>query len=143
MSNAMRKGIMKGKYGLLLALVGLAFSAAIPVADAAVYVPGLAQAQFSGSANKTDDIVSAANLTYAAGPIMANTSGSAKDWNGTTWSWGDNRTFGYIGQMWMEVGKTYTFGKSIDDWTYVVVNGTTVIDNDTYNDIRRRLQHRW
>ena len=126
---------MKNKHGLLLALAGLAFSAVIPVADAAVYVPGLAQAQFSGSANKTDDIASAANLTYAAGPIMANTSGSAKDWNGTTWSWGDNRTFGYIGQMWMEVGKTYTFGKSIDDWTYVVVNGTTVIDNDTYNAI--------
>lgn len=126
---------MKNKHGLLLALAGLAFSAVIPVADAAVYVPGLAQAQFSGSANKTDDIVSATNLTYAAGPIMANTSGSAKDWNGTTWSWGNNRTFGYIGQMWMEVGKTYTFGKSIDDWTYVVVNGTTVIDNDTYNAI--------
>ena len=127
---------MKSKRSLVLALAGLAFSAVVPAADAVVYVPGLAQAQFdTGSIDRNSDISSATNLTYAAGTIMANTSSSAQDWNGTTWSWANSRNFGYVGQMWMEVGKTYTFGKSIDDWTYVVVNGTTVIDNDTYNAI--------
>ncbi len=127
---------MKIKHGFLFALAGLAFSAVVPTADAAVYVPGLAQAQFDGSStDKTSDIASAANLTYTAGPIMANTSGSAKDWDTTSWSWADNRVFGYIGEMWVEEGTTYTFGKSVDDWTYIVVNGTTIIDNGTYNAI--------
>ena len=127
---------MKIKHGFLFALAGLAFSAVVPTADAAVYVPGLAQARFDGaSTDKTSDIASAANLTYTAGPIMANTSGSAKDWDTTSWSWADNRVFGYIGEMWVEEGTTYTFGKSVDDWTYIVVNGTNIIDNGTYNAI--------
>ena len=127
---------MKIKHGFLFALAGLAFSAVVPTADAAVYVPGLAQARFDGaSTDKTSDIASAANLTYTAGPIMANTSGSAKDWDTTSWSWADNRVFGYIGEMWVEEGTTYTFGKSVDDWTYIVVNGTNLIDNSTYNAI--------
>ena len=103
MFNAIRKGNMKSKHGFLFALLALAFFAVVPAADAAVYVPGLAQAQFDGaSTDKTSDIAAAANLTYAAGPIMANTSGSAKDWNNTSWSWAGNRVFGYIGEMWVE-----------------------------------------
>ena len=127
---------MKSKHGLVFALAGLALFMVIPAADAAVYAPGLAQAQFDGaSTDKTSDIATAANLTHAAGPIMANTSGSASDWDGTSWSWSGNRVFGYIGEMWVEKGKTYTFGKSVDDWTYIVLDGTTVIDNGTYNNI--------
>ena len=128
---------MKIKHGFLFALAGLAFSAVVPTADAAVYVPGLAQAKFTGSStDKTSDIASAANLTYTAGPIMANTTGSAKDWDNTSWSWADNRVFGYIGQMWMEAGTTYTFGKSVDDWTYIVVDGTTLIDDNGWNSFK-------
>ena len=127
---------MKSKHGLVFALAGLALFMVIPAADAAVYAPGLAQAQFDGaSTDKTSDIATAANLTHAAGPIMANTSGSASDWDGTSWSWSGNRVFGYIGEMWVEKGKTYTFGKSIDDWTYIVLDGTTVIDNGPYTNI--------
>lgn len=135
----MRKGksIMKSKRDLLLALAGLAFSAVVPAADAAVYVPGLAQARFDGaSTDKTSDIASAANLTHAAGPIMANTTGSAKDWDNASWSWADNRVFGYIGEMWVEAGTTYTFGKSVDDWTYIVVDGTTLIDDNGWNSFK-------
>jgi len=134
----MRKGksIMKSKRDLLLALAGLAFSAVVLAADAAVHVPGLVQAKFTGSStDKTSDIASSSTLAYAAGPIMANTSGSAKDWNGSSWSWGGNTVFGYLGEMWVEAGTTYTFGKSVDDWTYIVVDGTTVIDNGQYNSI--------
>ena len=67
---------------------------------------------------------------------MANTTGSAKDWDNTSWSWADNRVFGYIGEMWVEEGTTYTFGKSVDDWTYIVVNGTPLIDNNSYNSFQ-------
>ena len=127
---------MKNKHGLILALAGLAVFAVVPAVDAAVCVSGLAQAKFTGSStDKTSDIASSSTLAYAAGPIMANTSGSANDWDGTSWSWGGNTVFGYLGEMWMEAGTTYTFGKSIDDWTYVVVNGTTIIENSTYNAI--------
>ena len=127
---------MESKHGFLFALLALAFSAVVPAADAAVYVPGLAQAQFDGSqTDKTSDIASAANLTYTAGPIMANTTNDGYDWDGTKWSWAGNRVFGYIGEMWVEAGTTYTFGKSVDDWTYIVVDGTTIIDNGTYNAI--------
>ena len=118
-----------------LALAAAFLALALP-ARATVYAPGLAQAQFDGSStDKASDIAVAANRTHAAGPIMANTSGSAKDWNGTSWSWSGNRVFGYIGEMWMEAGTTYTFGKSVDDWTYIVVDGTTLIDNSTWNAI--------
>ena len=125
-----RAVISAGALVFLFVLTAFALSA-----QATVYAPGLAQAQLSGSANKTDDIASAANLTHAAGTIMANTSKSANDWNGTSWNWADNRTFGYIGEMWAEAGTTYTFGKSVDDWTYLVVDGTKLIDNGTYNAI--------
>ena len=118
---------------LPILLLALAFSA-----RAAVYAPGLAQAKFTGaSTDKTSDIAASSTLTYAAGPIMANTSGSAKDWDGTSWSWGNNTVFGYLGEMWMEAGTTYTFGKSVDDWTYIVVDGTTLIDNGTYNSFQK------
>ena len=128
---------MKSKHGFLFALAGLAFSAVVPAADAAVYVPGLAQARFDGaSTDKTSDIASAANLTHAAGPIMANTTGSAKDWDNTSWSWAGNTVFGYIGEMWVEAGTTYTFGKSVDDWTYIVVDGTTLIDDNGWNSFK-------
>lgn len=127
---------MKIKHGFLFALAGLAFSAVVPTADATVYAPGLAQAQFDGSStDKASDIAAADNRTYAPGPIMANTTGSANDWNNASWSWANNRVFGYIGEMWVEEGTTYTFGKSVDDWTYIVVNGTNIIDNGTYNAI--------
>ena len=128
---------MKSKHGFLFTLAALAFSAVVPTADAAVYVPGLAQAQFDGSStDKESDIAPAANLTYTAGPIMANTTGSANDWNNASWSWANNRVFGYIGEMWVEEGTTYTFGKSVDDWTYLVVDDTTIIDNNSYNSFQ-------
>lgn len=129
---------MKSKHGFLFTLAALAFSAVVSATGATVYAPGLAQAQFDGAAtDKTSDIAAAANLTHAAGPIMANTTGSAKDWGNTSWSWTGNRVFGYIGEMWVEAGTTYTFGKSVDDWTYIIVDGTTLIDNNSYNSFKK------
>ena len=97
---------------------------------AAVYAPGLLQAKFTtGQEDRTNDIASATSTAYAAGTIMANTTGSAKDWDGTSWAWSGNSSFGYLGEMWMESGTTYTFGKSVDDWTYVKINGEVLLDN--------------
>ena len=101
---------------------------------AAVYAPGLLQAKFTtGQEDRTNDIASATSTAYAAGTIMANTTGAAKDWDGTSWAWSGNSSFGYLGEMWMESGTTYTFGKSVDDWTYVKINGEVLLDNSTWN----------
>lgn len=110
-------------------------------ARASVYVAGLGQAQFDYSDTndaygKRDDIASAANLTFTAGTIMADTTGSAKDHAGTSWSWAANRQFGYLGEMHMEAGTTYTFGKSVDDSTYLVVDGQTLINDTTWNSFK-------
>ncbi|MBR1920755.1 MAG: hypothetical protein IJ829_01985, partial [Kiritimatiellae bacterium] len=115
------------------ALAAVVLSAVLPV-RAAVYAPGLAQAKFkTNQSDKTSDILSSSTLTYAAGPVLANTTGSATDLGGASWAWENNTTFGYLGEMRVEAGTTYTFGKSVDDWTYIVVNGTTLIDNGTHD----------
>ena len=108
-------------------------------AHAVVYAPGLLQATFTtGQEDRTSNISSAPASTsaYAAGTIMANTTGSAKDWNESTWKWDGNTVFGYLGEMWMESGTTYTFGKSVDDWTYVKINGEVFLDNNTWNGFK-------
>ena len=115
----------------------LFLAASVPHAGAEVYVPGLAQAKFTGaSTDRTSDIESSSTLTHAAGTVMANTTSSAKDWNGEPWSWNDNSVFGYVGEMWFEAGKTYTFGKQVDDWTYVKIDGTVYLDNGTWNSFQ-------
>ena len=99
-----------------------------------VYSAGLYQAQFgTGQEDRTSDIATAAALTIAPGTVMADTTKDATDWAGKTWSWADKRNFGYLGEMYMTSGTTYTFGKSVDDWTYVVIDGDVLIDNNTYN----------
>lgn len=101
-----------------------------------VYSAGLYQAQFgTGQEDRESDIATAAALTIAPGTVMADTTKdkSATDWAGTTWSWADNRNFGYLGEMYMTSGTTYTFGKSVDDWTYVVIDGDVLIDNNKHD----------
>lgn len=110
-------------------------AASITALQATVYIPGFIQAQLSGSANNTDDILTAEQTTYTAGAVMGNTSGSAQDLYGNNWSWGDNRSFGYLGQIYLDADTTYTFMKSIDDWTYIKIGETVVIDNGTYNNL--------
>ena len=99
-----------------------------------VYSAGLFQAQFgTGQEDRTSAIATAAALTIAPGTVMADTTKDATDWAGKTWSWADNRNFGYLGEMYMASGTTYTFGKSVDDWTYVVIDGDVLIDNNKWD----------
>ena len=125
------KNKLKGLFAIAIAVVSTV------ALQATTYIPGLAQAQFSGSSNVNlnNDILSADNLTYVAGPIMANTSNTAYDWLGKGWSWGNNRDFGYVGQMYMEKDVTYTFAKSIDDWTYIKIEDTVIIQNTAYQNL--------
>lgn len=116
---------------LMMALLATSISAV----QATVFVPGLAQGTLSGSFNKTDNILTAGTVAYTPGAIMANTSNSAKDLLGVTHSWGDNKTFGYVGKIYFEADTTYIFMKSIDDSTYIKIDDKVIIDNGSYNTI--------
>jgi len=99
-----------------------------------VYSAGLHQAQFgTGQEDRESAIATADDHTIASGTVMADTTKDATDWTGKTWSWADKRNFGYLGEMYMTSGTTYTFGKSVDDWTYVVVNGDVLLDNNAWD----------
>ena len=115
----------------LLALASLA----LPARAGTVYRPGLWQASLSGAANWTGDILAASNRERAPGTMMAEiTSSTNNPITGTTCSWGDNKTWGYAGQMYMRAGVTYHFYKFVDDNGNYVVDGTTILQNHTsYN----------
>ena len=111
-------------------------TAPAPFPPTKVFAGGLVQAQIDGAQeNRTTAIadVADANKAFVPGTIMANTTGNGTDSAGKTWSWTDNRVFAYGGKMWMEGGTTYTFGKMVDDWTYVVIDGSVLLDNNTWN----------
>ena len=101
-----------------------------PIDRTIVFVPGLVQAKLSGYENWTTDVKTHATATCAPGAIMASVSGSAfNPYNGTTNYWGHEETWGYVGQMWMEGGRTYWFAKSFDDNAYAKVDGNVVFAN--------------
>ena len=107
-----------------------------PFSPLKVYASGLVQAQLSGAMDRTTDILSHSTATNAPGAIMASTSGSATNpFNGKSYSWGGNTTFGYVGQMYMDAGTTYWFGKYIDDSGDVTVDGTQIMKDDTWNGL--------
>lgn len=118
-------------------LLPLLLALALP-AFATVYAPGLVQVRLSGSMDKTTSAaVALANgtATNVPGAIMASTSGAATNpYDGQSYEWGGNTTWAYFGQMYFEAGKTYYFGKYIDDAGYLVVDGTTIMDNGGYQD---------
>ena len=121
---------MKPSFVLLLLLL-----CAVLPARAAVYAAGLVQARLTtGRVDRETPIATDPTRTFAAGTVMANTNNGGKDWNGTDWSWGDNMSFAYAGEMWMEEGTNYVFGKWVSGWSYLVVGGTVVIDNGVWNE---------
>ena len=111
-----------------------------PFSPGKVYLAGLMQVKLASAIDKTTSAADAlANGTAVAvpGAIMASTSTSADNpYDGQAYWWGGNTTWAYIGQMYFEAGKTYYFGKNIDDSAYVTIDGTVVMDNDAYNQLR-------
>ena len=120
------------------ALLPLLFLALALPAAATIYAPGLVQVRLSGSMDKTTTSAAAlANGTavHVPGAIMASTANNATNpYDGQSYAWGGNTTWAYIGQMYFEAGKTYYFGKYVDDAGYLVVDGTKIMDNGGYQD---------
>lgn len=106
-------GPFSGSYGLSGATQ---WTAPAPTADAE-RTPGAVMAQF-----------------YVGSDAAAATDGYQNPWTGNTTYWNaQNTTFAYTGQMWMEGGTTYTFGKSLDDGARIEIDGTTVMENNSWN----------
>ena len=99
------------------------------------YRPGLMQAKFASStADTTNDILASTTAERVPGTIMADTTGSASNtFGGASWTWNSNTTYGYAGWMWMEAGRAYIFGKQFDDRIIVTIDGTTILDNSTWD----------
>ena len=120
------------------ALLPLLFLALALPAAATIYAPGLVQVRLSGSMDKTTTSAAAlANGTavHVPGAIMASTANNATNpYDGQSYAWGGNTTWAYFGQMYFEAGKTYYFGKYVDDAGYLVVDGTKIMDNGGYQD---------
>ena len=53
--------------------------------------------------------------------------------SGITYTLSDNQFFVYDGYMYLEAGRTYTFGKCFDDGAAVTIAGETILDNGTWD----------
>lgn len=112
----------------------------VPTETVSCYVSGLKQARFGvGYSDATwitktlDD--STIPVEVVPGTGMADTQDSwTNPYSGTTLTWTDGTTFLYAGEMYLENGKTYTFGKLIDDAGYIKINGTEVLKHTSYNN---------
>ena len=63
--------------------------------------------------------------------------GYSNAWSGAVTRWNQSNTmFAYTGQMWMEGGVKYTFGKILDDGVRIVVDGAQVMQHQTWNEWR-------
>ena len=110
--------------------VDSALAAFSTLSDAGAGSPGLYQAIAVNDANLPADAAAswdiAASGVVTLGPLAMRASGNNhENWtsvDGTIFQWSDNIGFGYAGYMYMEGGKDYYFGGSIDDAGYVWVD---------------------
>ncbi|MBQ3809868.1 MAG: hypothetical protein II839_03525, partial [Kiritimatiellae bacterium] len=103
-----------------------------PIDRAIVFVPGLVQARLSGGANWTTDVKTHSSAVYVPGAIMASTTQKALNpYDGKEYSWGGDQTWGYVGQMWMEGGRTYWFAKQIDDRAWAKVEDSVIFGSSS------------
>ncbi len=117
-------------------------------AEATVYRPGLIQAKFDTDVKPfgtlTPEIIASSTSDRIPGVVMANIktdeSGYAaaansysNQWSGLVWNWNKQRTtFGYAGQIYLEAGTTYAFGKQLDDGATIHIDGVQWISNGTH-----------
>ena len=86
------------------------------------YAPGLMQAKYGCEKSKYPDFsvtlssFSEADLDRTPGVVMSETGADYENsLSGTKWSWANNTTFAYFGEMWFEGGRTYNFFHCVDD----------------------------
>ena len=65
--------------------------------------------------------------TYSTATYVDAVTGISSAWRQTY------TTFRYVGEMYLEEGLTYTFGKYLDDGARIIIGGTTVLQNGDYN----------
>ena len=104
-------------------------------------LPGLLCDAFTGTSLNTASSVGSGFSHRELGPVMGLISqGDASQsysspLDGMTTTWQEYITFAYVGQIYLEAGKTYTFGMNIDDWEYLKI-GTRVLINNTGNSFK-------
>ena len=140
----MKKTFFKFVTASVAMFVGIAAFGAddpVPTETVSCYVSGLKQARLAVGYNESgwttmtlDD--SSIPVEVVPGTGMADTQGSwTNPFSGNSFTWTDGTTFLYAGEMYLENGKTYTFGKFIDDAGYIKINGTVVLNHTTYNSL--------
>ena len=101
---------------------------------------GLVQAKFNKSDDFTSSILDSDTCANVSGVLMGyayDTSSATQTFTdpvyGGNFKWnGSYTTFGYLGLMYMEAGRTYVFGKYFDDSVYVKIDGTQVLRNTNH-----------
>ena len=104
--------------------------------------PGLIQAKFNANnwaAACSPDIMSDPTAERVYGAVMADVLATESTWNtvvyvnplsGNTWNWNRQYTgWGYAGEMRVEEGVKYTFGKYLDDGARIIIDGTNILNN--------------
>ena len=128
-------------------LIGVAVVAAALASQAESYRIGLWQTKFNlYDQNKWDTAECAPREEAVAfvGPAMAHVRADENNYSTATYvddvtgissAWRKQyTTFRYVGEMYLEEGLTYTFGKYLDDGARIVIGGTQVLQDGTYNN---------
>ena len=94
------------------------------------YAAGLVQAKYGCDKSKYPDFsvdlssVSVANLDRTPGVVMSETGADyVNPLSGVKWSWENNTTYAYFGEMWFEGGRTYNFFHCVDDGVAIELDG--------------------
>ena len=94
------------------------------------YAPGLMQAKYGCEKSKYPDFsvtlssFSEADLDRTPGVVMSETGADYENsLSGTKWSWVNNTTYSYFGEMWFEGGRTYNFFHCVDDGVAIELDG--------------------
>jgi autotransporter-associated beta strand protein len=87
--------------------------------------PGLYEGPLSGAFNTTENM--STNILVQLTPRMANVN--------TQPPWSSNVTYQYTGYLWNRAttNVTWTFGENIDDSALLKIDGTTLLNNGTWN----------
>jgi len=76
------------------------------------------------------------NMSYAANPVNGdgNAVTNLGPWRATNKTWSNNTTYVYSGEMYFN-GNSHFFIESIDDKTWLEIDGAVLINNGTWDDV--------
>ncbi len=113
---------------------GLLLAIGVSAAQATIYRAGLKGGYANTHDANTYTAMKIADIgvfaSVEAGGVKANSNGS-KTYPPV---WVDNRTWRYHGQMYFD-GGTYYFAESVDDRSWMTLDGTQILKDDTWNNV--------